>query len=263
MRENLHVVRDAIARQLVGLGRRVATDAGWTRLRRGLGAPSMSAGLSVLRERGVELRAVIDGGACVGAWCTLLKRHFPQAQVLMIEAQPRHRAALEQVCRRFGPSVCFADALLGPRAAERVAFTVLDDDLGGTGSSVMPENSDVPRHTITLPMTTLDDLVHTQKFPVPDLIKLDVQGFEIEVLKGAARLLATVPFVLLEVSVWQYNAGSPLWAEVLGWMEAAGYVSYEVFDLTRRRDGILVQIDILFVRKDSPLLADRMTSFAR
>lgn len=101
------------------------------------------------------------------------------------------------------------------------------------------------------------------KFPSPDFVKLDVQGYEIEVLKGADRILQSAEFVLLEVSIWQYNAGSPLLGTVVDWMSARGFRVYDLFEFSRRPDDVLVQMDLLFVREDSALLADQVTRFSR
>lgn len=80
-----------------------------------------------------------------------------------------------------------------------------------------------------------------------------MQGFEIEVLKGASAVLASASFVLLEVNLMPYNRGAPLLAKVILWMDARGYRVHDVFDLTRRADGVMLQVDLLFVRKDSEL----------
>lgn len=228
---------------------------------RSVGAPSMVQGLVSLRARGVVVRNVIDGGACLGDWTELLKVVFPEARVLMIEAQERHRPALLATCRRFSPSVTLASSLVGAQAGATVAFTVLDNPGAGTGSSVMPENSDVPRHVVELPVTTIDTLVEASGLPAPDFVKLDLQGYELEALKGASKALSTADHVLLEVSFWQYNEGSPLIHDVLAWMNAAGFVAYDIFDISRRRDGVLLQADLLFVRHDSVLLRDRTTFY--
>ena len=119
-----------------------------------------------------------------------------------------------------------------------------------------------PRHSITLAMTTLDRTIEEQEFPPPQLIKLDVQGYELEVLKGATRALASAEFVLLEVSVWQYNENSPLIEEVVAFMSGAGFVTYDVFDINRLSDGTLLQLDVLFIRKDSFLLDEKRVVYA-
>lgn len=261
MKTLLRSVRNRLSKFALKFARHSATDIGWSDMLHDLGAPNMLAGLRMLRDRGVVPRMVIDGGACVGHWTVLLKNVFPETAVLMIEPQEQHAQALKRLCERYAPTVQFANALIGPFDANDIAFVVLDDASSGTGSSVLPENSNVPRHTVRLPMITMDNLLERVGFLSPDFIKLDVQGYELEVLKGATKALATAEFVLLEVSIWQYNAGSPLLNEVLSWMDSSGFRTYEIFDLSRRPDGILVQVDILFVRKNSLLFRENTTLF--
>lgn len=171
-------VRDILARSLISGARRLASDKGWAQGLADLGAPNMLAGLLNLADRGVSPRRVIDAGACQGDWTLLLRSVFPQAKVLMIEPQTRHAETLSALCQTLASDVSFAPALVGPHAAASVEFVVMDDASGGTGSSVLPENSDVPRHVVRMPMTTLDDLIDATGFGLPDFIKLDVQGFE-------------------------------------------------------------------------------------
>jgi len=234
---------------LLRASRRLATDAGWSRASDGFGAPNMMAGLLRLRDRGVWPRSVIDGGACVGDWTRLLRRVFPEARVLMIEPQVRHLEAMTRLAAAHAQHLRFASQLLGPPGLAKTTFCVLDDSSGGTGSSVFEEKSDVPRHVVELPVTTLDALAAAEGFGTPDFIKLDVQGYELEVLRGAAHCLQTAEFVLLETSIRQYNLGSPLLHDVLVWMAANGFHVDEIFDISRDREGVLVQIDLLFRRE--------------
>lgn len=244
----LRPIRDSVAARLVRTGRRLASDQGWAKLSDDLGAPSMLGGLMRLRDRGVDLQAVIDIGACQGDWTRLCRKVFPRSRVLMIEPQERHAGTLQDPAKSSGGGIQYMRTLLGPPGLTEVDFHVLDDPSGGTGSSVLPEVSDVPRQVVRMPVRTLDDVWAQSGLGDLSLVKADVQGFELEVLKGAPRILQSVPHVLLEVSLVQYNEGSPLVAEVLSWMDANGFRVEEVFDLSRSRDGILVQADFLFSR---------------
>lgn len=181
----------------------------------------------------------------------------------MIEPQTRHAESLARLANESNGSVRFAPVLLGPREEEAVDFVVLDDESGGTGSSVLPENSDVPRHVVSMPMTTLDRLIAAEDYGTPDFIKLDVQGYELAVLHGATHCLSSAQAVLLEVSLWPYNQGSPLMTDVISWMDRQGFRAFEVFDISRRpTDGITVQMDLLYLPKSHPLLADVQTRFS-
>lgn len=262
IRAFLRPLRDALARRLVVAAHTVASDPGWSSILNELGLPNMMGGLIALRGRGLKPMRIVDGGACQGDWTRMALRVFSDAKMLMVEPQTRHAKALQALADASGGQVLFAPCLVGPAEREAVEFTVTDDSGGGTGSSVLPENSDVPRHVVSLPMTTLDRIIETTEFGAPDLIKLDVQGYELAVLEGATNCLRSAQAVLLEVSLWPYNQGSPLIVEVLSWMDRIGFRAFEVFDISKRpMDGITVQMDILFLRKSHWLLKDVETRF--
>ena len=227
------------------------------------GVPDMADSLAALRSRGFQPARAVDVGACVGRWTYLFAGVFPAARILMVEPQARHIPALAEVAANLAPNVGYAQALLGAAAAAGVPFVVLDDGLGGTGSSVFPENSNVPRHTLEMPMQTLASLVAATGFGQPDFLKLDVQGYELEVLKGAGDLLRGVQFILLEVSTWPYNLGAPLLHDVTAWLSGAGFVAYDLCGVSRRSDATLLQLDLLFVNRSSPLLRETRSVFAR
>lgn len=89
-----------------------------------------------------------------------------------------------------------------------------------------------------VPMRRIDDIIAVAEeqhgiSPLgPALLKLDVQGFEIQALKGAHRVLKSVEVVILESSVVEYNAGAPLTAELLGFVDSLGF---QVLDVSARR----------------------------
>ena len=123
----------------------------------------------------------------------------------------------------------------------------------GTGSSVLAERSSTQRNELKLRMSTLDDLVAAE-VNSPMLLKLDVQGYELEVLRGARKILAEAEVVVIECSLIQYNDGAPLFAEVVSFMSERGFLVYDFCGHMRREsDGALFQIDVIFARENSTL----------
>lgn len=94
---------------------------------------------------------------------------------------------------------------------------------------------------------TLDTVVTEQQWPLPDIIKLDIQGAELDVLKGASKCIDTCKFVLIECAVQQYNQGAPLIGEIITFMLSKGMTVYDVFQ-NHYHDNTLNQIDIMFQR---------------
>lgn len=216
-------------------------------------ARSMHGGLQRLKTLGFNPESILDIGAYEGGWTRVAKAVFPQSRVLMIEAQTEKATVLDAVCKAFDGSVEYRIALLGRRNQEEATYYQMITPWGSTGSSLYEEQTAFERRVITLPMRRLDDLLAAhpnQRFP---FIKLDVQGAEVEVLSGGLETLKATEMVLLEASFLEYNKGAPQFAEVVAFMNANGFVVFDILDCFRAKQAVLFQSDILFVRKDSPL----------
>lgn len=207
------------------------------------GQPTMWGSLRNLARRFTP-GAIIDVGANNGDWSRAASQIF-DCPIHMIEAQRQ----LEPQLRATGYP--YTIALLGAEYCAAVPF-----HLAGTGSSVLEEVTHLSTAQITLPMLRLDDL--ELDLPAPLLVKLDVQGYELEVLAGASETMKRTEVILSEVSLLEYNEGEPLIHEVIGWMAERGFLPYDICGgLRRSSDQALFQTDMIFVRHDSPLRAKR------
>jgi FkbM family methyltransferase len=205
-----------------------------------------------LRRQGFLPNGIIDIGAHVGDWTRQVKAVFPAASVLMIEARETQRKELEGVCQSL-KDVKFDIVLLGSETKDSVEFFVLN-----TGSSIYSERSNALRSLTQLPMKTLDELVVCHDWLKPPLfLKLDVQGAEVEVLKGGENALSLAELVQLEVPFASYNEGAPTAADVIVFMNSRGFVLFDVVGFVRYKDDLL-QADFLFVRGDSKLRRDHV-----
>jgi FkbM family methyltransferase len=203
-----------------------------------------------LKEAGFNPGGIIDVGASFGSWSTEIRRIFPVSPILMIEARATEEFLLKKTCVEIGNASCEI-ALLGAHESE-ASFAV--NALNASGSSLFPERSNVPRETAALPMSPLDSLIELHReLCGPLLLKLDVQGAELEVLKGARQTLRSAEVLQLEVALLPYNEGAPLAAEVISYLDEAGFAIFDVIDFVRPADRHLVQMDLLFVREGSRL----------
>jgi len=167
----------------------------------------------------------------------------------MFDANPDNDRALRNTVRELRSRSEHFITLLGAVKNDAVTFYKL-----GTGSSVLPELSTVEREVVTLHMDTLDNKAESAALQVPLLLKLDVQGFELEVLAGGRRTLRLSEVVIMEVSLLPCNDGGPLFADVIAFMKEEGFVVFDFCGQHRREgDKVLVQTDVAFVRNDSRL----------
>lgn len=210
-------------------------------------APHMKLGLQKLAARGLAPDTIVDVGAFEGGWSQMVHDIWSGAAQVMVEANPTKEPALKAVAERLGARLEIA--LLGPEDGVEKDFYVME-----SGSSVLPENSPSARDVHTIPTRRLDTLLGEGGV---DLLKLDVQGFELEVLKGAPETLKQVQAVVLEVSLLEINAGAPLMAEVVAFMKAERFEVADLLEVHHRPlDKATNQIDLLFAPAGSPLFSD-------
>ena len=220
-----------------------------------LGMLNMQSTLLNMKRNGFSPKVIIDVGAYSGDWTRLCKCLFPVSQVLMIEPQAAMKRDLEHLMAE-SSGVELASVLVGATPQATAGFYYV-----GSASSVLPEaeKNDLP--SVYLPMTTLDALTIGKVFARPDLIKLDVQGYEVEVLKGGPRTLAGAEVVVMEVNLIAINKGAPLFHDVVKFMADRGFQVYDICTFYRRPyDRALWQTDVVFIRSSSPLVSSNRWS---
>ncbi len=220
---------------------------------RRLAVPDVPIALQRLKERGFAPAHVFDVGAYQGDFAKLCFQLWPQAAVTCFEAQPQPLARLQADLTGKG-SFRVISCLLG--AEERTDVTL---HLAETASSVLVEQAQPLLNTAKFPMRTLDDVVERDfAGQPPALLKLDVQGYELEVLKGSSRSLPQIQVLLAEVNFLDIHAEVPLLADIVAWLKERAWVAYDICSLIRRPlDQTLWQADMIFVPENSPLRSDK------
>ena len=209
-------------------------------------------GLNSLRAMGLQPRGILDIGAYEGSFAQMAKHFFPQAPVLMIEAQPGKEQMLKAVAAAL-PGVDYRMVLLGSENRTQAQFQLTNPAGNSSGSSLYAEQSGFARQALTLPMRTLDDVLAQSPARLFDMLKLDVQGAELDVLRGAARTLAGIEVIITELSLLEYNKGAPLIGEVMARLDELGFALFDLFAISRTSSGGLLQADGIFLRRDSGL----------
>ncbi len=203
--------------------------------------------LEMLRENPPSV--IHDIGANVGTWTCLAKSLYPDAAVEAFEPLEGHLGGFRQWTAPWGDVRLHAIAL-GPRDGT-VAIEVTDFS---DASSVLPLTPE-GRKTFNVaaagrrdvPMATLDGLVAAGKARAPDLIKLDVQGYELEVLRGAERSLQAARAVICELSFRRFYEGQALFPDVLAYLGERGF-RLHAFGSSLDPGEPLSQADALFLK---------------
>lgn len=205
-----------------------------------------------LAKLGYQPVNVLDIGAYNGSWAQEFKRAFPAARMHCFEAQDKMEPMLTALTKRH-PDIGYTKALLGDDSSKTVEFHVLDTQHGSTGSSIYKETTGFESTVVTMPLQTVDEILEGVQFPPVNFIKIDVQGAEIDVLKGAVNAMKTAEVLVAEMSLVDYNEGAPLIHEVMSFLAEHDFILYEIADTHRRKNSTLIQVDGIFVKRDSQL----------
>lgn len=198
---------------------------------------------------GARIGQIVDAGASDGIWTREALRHFPQARVFLVDALEKNRAPLEAL-KKEHPNCDAWIGALGPTNGRAEIFEM------GDQSSFLKSDSFPTQRKLNVDVQPLDFFLESGRIQQPDLIKADVQGFELEVLKGAARCLEKTELLLLEVSFRRMYDGAPLAPDVFGWVGAKGFRIYDICTYTQRpRDNELAHSDVLFAASWSKVFA--------
>ncbi len=212
------------------------------------GPRGFAATLQQLGRHGIVPRTVVDIGAATGSWCRECLQVLPDARYFLVDPLPTNEPQLRALAGQHS-SVTY---WLGGIGAEpgRQPIWVHGDQSSFHRSEYSRSDQAVRRE---IEIRTLDSFVATGQIPPPEFIKADVQGYELEVLRGAVRCLRDAELLLLELSIQEIYDNGPLAHEVIGHVAAQGFRVYDICSYAQRpRDRQLAQCDVMFLRADSP-----------
>ncbi len=189
----------------------------------------------------VKPKRALDVGANIGDFTKGLLAYNPDCQVVMIEANPHCEPYLKQIGQPYD-MVALSDKV------GIAKLYIENSNLLGTGSSLYKENTiwyeDGKCYEHTIPTKMLDNCNYFNKAPI-DLIKLDVQGSELDIIKGGENTIKNTSFVLTEVSLVPYNHGAPLMDDVVNKITEIGFCIVDIIEY-HKSNNIIFQLDLLF-----------------
>ena len=212
--------------------------------RRGLrhGVAASVEHVSLMRD--IRVATLIDVGANIGQFSLLTRAFHPDVQIIALEPQLR---PAERYRRLFDgdPRTILHPYAIGPKSVVGTMFVGHRDD----GSSLLP-NSQASENVTTeqVEVRRLDEVLNITDIVRPAILKLDVQGYELSVLKSCGSLLDIMDFIYVEVSFRPFYVGQALAGEVVGFLSAQGFSLAGVHNPECDRAGRVEGADFLFVR---------------
>jgi FkbM family methyltransferase len=192
--------------------------------------------------------SIIDGGANIGQFARACATVFPKARIYSFEPQPDVATEFERnLADR--PNVSLHRLAIGAQAGtatflQRAASQESSFLKGIQGTGFQSDSSQERQISVTV--TTLDDFFSQQSLGDSCLLKLDLQGFELEALKGATQTLERCKFVLLEAMFEPMYEGEPLFDSLWQVLQSRGFRFARPVAFATNTSHQIVQVDALF-----------------
>jgi FkbM family methyltransferase len=200
---------------------------------------------------GLGLRTVVDIGANRGQFALCIRRLYPSAQIYSFEPLEKPARAWRENFANDPRATLFNEAVAAEAGSATMHVARWD-----VSSSLLPiaaaqrENFPLSEETSqqTVSKVLLSDRIRPESLESPALLKLDVQGFELEALRGCAALLDQFQFVYVEASFVELYVGQALATDIIAWLLQHQFKLLCVANPSRGKSTRPIQADFLFCR---------------
>ena len=198
---------------------------------------SLESFLLFLIKYKVNINFVYDIGAYKGEWTNTVKKYLSNARFYLFEPNSIHNYELAKT------NFPYFNLFLG-ESEKKITFW----SANATGDTKYPEFNPILKPK-SLQQVTLDYIVNKNNLPLPEFIKLDTQGSELDILQGATHAIQDCKVMILETPILKYNSGAPNQIDYLKFMKNIGMIPVWVTDIHRQKETA-IQMDFAFFRMD-------------
>ena len=191
----------------------------------------------------MQFNVCYDIGACNGSWTRWVQANIlPDSKFYLFEANSHYLSDLIITGHSFFLNV------LSNESREFVDFYPGCN----TGDSYYKETTTWydDQKPVRMPCTTLDKIIEEKNLPIPNLLKIDTQGSELDILSASKKLLGKTELILCEMPIIEYNSGAPNISQYLNFFRDHDYVPVELIE-THRAEGIVFQLDFAFMLRSA------------
>ena len=199
---------------------------------------------------------IFDVGANTGATVLRYRKFFPNAIIHAFEPEPRCAKTLEENVGQDSKVIIVKEAVSETTgtlpfyiSSGKTTHSLLERPSNDNGTYFGAEKAAV-KEKVNVSVTTIDTYVQKHSFDHIDILKIDVEGAERQVLRGAQNLLSSgeLPIVFLEMMFVEHFEGQALFHELTEMLVTHGYSLFDLFDLRRsRKNGQLRWGNALFI----------------
>jgi len=200
----------------------------------------------------LSCECVVDVGANRGQFALIARKVFPLAKIHSFEPLEEPGQIFQKI---FGndPNVIFYPYAIGREKTTSTIHVTKDDDSSSmlpitkTQSTMFPGATEKETRQVTV--LPLSQALGDTSIPPASLLKIDVQGFELDVLQGSEDILNKFSHLYIECSFIELYEGQALAHQIVSWLEQRNFMLRGVHNMYYQKNGIAVQGDFLFTQK--------------
>ena len=197
---------------------------------------------------------VVDGGAYIGSFSKSLQTYRADAIFHLFEPTPSSFSNLIKSFRSRANFFLVPSALGASRHVSllNINRSPLTNSLKQSKKEFCGSSPELyfTKHVLKVDVIALDDYFRENQLAFPDIIKLDLQGGELEALKGAVNCVHHASIALCEVQFISHYEGSATFDQLHSFFVNAGFQLFGLYDCSRdRASGRLLYCDVLYVKK--------------
>lgn len=191
---------------------------------------------------------IVDVGANHGTWTREALHYFPEAYYTLLEPQHWLKKSFQDILDD-NSNVHFYPVGAGEKEGS-FHFTIVDRDDSCSFRYSKEEAKAAGFEQIEIPVVTLNNLLSNSELPVPDIIKIDAEGLDIAVLKGASTFFGKTEIFMVEAGVVNKSFDNSF-LKILNFMDEKDYRLFDITDINRPfQPQVLWLVELVFVKKN-------------
>jgi FkbM family methyltransferase len=201
----------------------------------------------LIKTTELNVSHILDVGANRGDWTRAALEYFPHTSITMVEPQTELNSHFGDLMAN--PNVRVFNIGLGSQTGIG-KFTIAEVDDASTFRLSEADAAKAGLRQIDVDIKTIDDFLKENHLSIPEIIKIDAEGLDLEVLSGATAIYGKTEVIIVEAAVMASGLGNRV-EKVIRFLEERGYRLFDILDLNRPINGenkYLMLVELAFIK---------------
>jgi len=197
----------------------------------------------------LDCNHIIDIGANKGQFSLVARKKFPKARIDSFEPLSEAADVFDKVFKNDNNTFLHRMAIGKKEDMATIHVSNKDDSssllpIGKNQIALFPGTEELEQRSIKV--APLERIIGRNDIQQPAMLKIDVQGYELEALYGCQSLFDKISYIYCECSFFELYEGQALTHEIIDFLNQNGFKLSGVYHVHYNKSGIAIQADLLF-----------------